>query len=56
MKICPVEAELFHKAGEADGWIDRMTDTHDEANRCFSKFYEHIKNDKHIHRVAWIKM
>jgi len=36
MKIRPVGAELFR----ADGWIDRQTDRYDEANRCFSKFYE----------------
>jgi len=42
MKICPVEAKLFHKDGEMDGWTDRRTDTHDKANSCFSQFCEHI--------------
>jgi hypothetical protein len=36
MKILPVEAELFHAGGRADG----RTDTHDEADSRFSEFYE----------------
>lgn len=34
MKICKVEAELFH----IDGWIDRQADGHDKANSCFLQF------------------
>jgi len=32
MKIVPVRAEMFR--------TDRQTDVHDEANSCFSQFYE----------------
>jgi len=56
MKISPVEAKLFHKNGETDGWTERSADTHDGANTCFSQFCEHIKNVKHVHRVACMKM
>jgi hypothetical protein len=34
MKICPVEAELFH----ADGQTDRRTDRLYEANSRYSQF------------------
>jgi len=37
MKICPVEAELFH----ADGRTDGRTDGHNEANSRFLQFFEH---------------
>jgi len=36
MKIHPVGAELYH----ADGWTDRETDKHDEANSRFLQFCE----------------
>jgi len=36
MKIRPVEAEVFHSDGLADGQADR----HDEANNLFSQFWE----------------
>jgi hypothetical protein len=39
MNILPVGAELLH----ADGWIDRRTDGHDEANSRFSQFCERSK-------------
>jgi len=36
MKVRPLGAELFH----ADGRTYRRTDRHDEANSCFSQFWE----------------
>ena len=36
MKIRPVEAQLFHVEGRANG----RTDRHDEANSRFSRFCE----------------
>jgi len=39
MKIRLVGAELFHE----DGWTDRQTDRHDEAESRFSQFYEVTK-------------
>ena len=44
MKIRPAEAELFpanRKDGRTDKQTDRQTDRHDEANSCFSQFYQH---------------
>jgi len=35
MKICPVEAELFHADGRTDG--------HNEAKSRFSQFLEHTQ-------------
>jgi hypothetical protein len=41
MKICQVEAELFHADGRAE--TERHgTDRHDEANGCFSQFCERV--------------
>jgi hypothetical protein len=40
MQIRPVTAEMFHADRRTDGWTDRRTDRHDEANRRFSQFYE----------------
>jgi hypothetical protein len=37
MKICPVEAELFHFDGRAET-EELGTDRHDEANSRFSQF------------------
>jgi hypothetical protein len=45
VKIRLVEAELFHE----DGWPDRQTDRHDEADSRFSQFCESAKK-------AWKKM
>ena len=38
MKIRLLRAELFHADGRTDGWTDRQTGRHDEANSRFSKF------------------
>jgi len=40
MKICPLEAELFH----ADIWMDRWADRHDEANSRFCNFGNAFKD------------
>jgi len=40
MKFRLLGAELFHAAGRTDGWTDRQTGRHDEANSRSSKFYE----------------
>jgi len=40
IKICPVAAVFFH----ADVWMDRWTDRHEEANRCFSKCCKHTSS------------
>jgi len=42
MKIRPLRAELFHAVGRTDGWMEGQADRHDEANCCFSQFYESI--------------
>jgi len=41
MKICPLEAELFHADGGAET-EENGTDRHDEANSRFSQFWERI--------------
>jgi hypothetical protein len=41
VKICPAGTKLFHADGQTDGWTDRRTNRHDEANRHFSQFCEH---------------
>jgi len=33
-----IKLELFH----ADGWTERRTDRHDQANSCFLQFCEHV--------------
>jgi hypothetical protein len=38
MNIRPVAADLFHTEGQTDRQTD--TNTHDEANSRFSRFYE----------------
>ena len=40
MKILLLEAEFFHADGRTNGWTDRQTGRHDEANSNFSKFCE----------------
>jgi len=41
MKICAVEAELFH----ADKWMDWWTDGHDNANKSLVAILQiHLKN------------
>ena len=39
MKICPVEAELFHAGGR--------TERHDVAYSCFSQFCERVLKMEH---------
>jgi hypothetical protein len=54
MKIRPVEAEVFH----VDRRTDRQTDTYDETNNRFSKFWNALKNIiqvKEQHRLRLIE-
>ena len=40
MEIRPVGPELFHAGGRADGWTDRQTERHKEANSRVWQFCE----------------
>ena len=40
MKICPMEAKLFHEDGQTDAQTDGDKDTKDVANGDYSKFCE----------------
>ena len=44
MKICAVEAEMFHVDRGTDGRADR----HEEANSSFSQFYERSLKGKAV--------
>jgi len=48
MKIRPVGVELFN-------W-DRQTDRHDDANSCFTQFYEHAKKTDFTSPVHYIRI
>jgi hypothetical protein len=53
MKIRLVGAELFH----ADGRTDRQTDGRNEANSCFSQFYEsdeNLRKCNFTHCFIWV--
>jgi hypothetical protein len=42
MEIRPVGVELFHADRLTDGWMDKRTNSHDEANSRFSQICERV--------------
>jgi hypothetical protein len=43
MKMRPVGAELFYEDGQ--------TDRRNEANKCFSQFFQHVQKYAILHRI-----